>query len=1155
MKLNRLILIFIFLLTSSLSPNITFNPPVLGIGITSGRDSMFGSSNQDNFLSIPSPKIGGYNVLVLFLEFSNYNNLTSISSILSNVSAVNQYYNEVSYNEFWLSIWYLNQWITLNRTREYYGQDSGNQVDVNWQDFMYDSLGAADSYVNYGDYDYVLLVHAGNDQASSGDPDDLWSKASLGKWYFSYDGGVNLGITIVAETDPVGVIAHELGHNLELPDLYDYNKQEVFVGEWSLMSSGSWLSPPASLMAPEKMWLGWIDTENITIVNQDEIVSVQISPLENLGSILAVKIPVSGVYYIVEYRRRTGTDDALPSEGIIISMINESKPSGGGVIKVIDGSPSTPTLGDAAFGAGERYVNLIDDFYVKVISITNNYAVVEVEKGIPDLYIANLTLYRSGNKYLVTLEIRNGGGPTLQFDTSLYIDGLLAGVKNYSSLLPRNGGVEITFDVGYLASGSHTFYAVVDPDDDVIERNENNNVYSGSISIQTYSYALDKYLVSDDRADIGSIQYVWMHFINYSSGLDYSNKPVEVNGTLYLTNASGWIETIITSNDATIYRFIVTDSDAAQYVTPQIIFDRVIVNISFIDRRIDVGSAATPQINAYYEYDSSQFNGQVILNNSLIQNVVGIYWFGVAQVIDPQYGLTVYTGNSDYVIYDRIVVELTDSDGRVDIGSDAKDVIYLYYEYDSTPFKGVYSLNDTTVKNVVGRYGFKVVSINDNKYGLTVFVGGEFQIIFDKVHIELWALRDRYPAGYKADIGVYAYYVFDGSAFEGDIILNDTLTKDVPGIYAYSVERIVDGRYGLTVFEAGSIHLIFDRVIIILSVEDARISIGDTANISYEGYYEYDHSPFQGTIMLNDSLTHDTVGRYWYSIVSINDQLYGLTSFKSNSVYVIFDLVNITLSTENDRIDIGSYAQINIYAVYAYGGEIFTGDIIFNDTLIHNAVGLYNYTVAAINDNKYGISAFTSNTVSIIFDEVVIELKPKYTRVMVGREAEITITSYYAYDRKPFEGIIYLNNPLKQPSIGLYTYSVEEIGDNPYGLQRFRSNSVDIIFDKLSLIVNVGTITPFTYNIAVKIYSQYENAYIYGYILINGEQAKPAKPGEMTYVKTFVSPLLTKTINIEAMVEGISLNYHETTLGIGTTSLYVILAALFIIIILLKKAL
>ena len=57
-----------------------------------------------------------------------------------------------------------------------------------------------------------------------------------------------------------GEIAHEFGHQLGLPDLYDYSMYSVGLGEWELMSWGSWnmnAYVPPHISAWCKVFLGW----------------------------------------------------------------------------------------------------------------------------------------------------------------------------------------------------------------------------------------------------------------------------------------------------------------------------------------------------------------------------------------------------------------------------------------------------------------------------------------------------------------------------------------------------------------------------------------------------------------------------------------------------------------------------------------------------------------------------------------------------------------------------------------------------------------------------------------------------------------------------------------------------------------------------------
>jgi immune inhibitor A len=172
---------------------------------------------------------------------------------------------------------------------------SADQVD------RYDCDGDGNFAEPDGYIDHFGIVHAGQGEEESGvDGDAIWSH----RWYANYNtdtgpagchlGGYNLpgtnlwvgDYTIEPENGGVGVFAHEFGHDLGLPDLYD-STGENGTGFWTLMSSGSWASDspdalgdkPVHMGAWEKMALGWID-ENLARVSLGDDVTLDLGPAE-----------------------------------------------------------------------------------------------------------------------------------------------------------------------------------------------------------------------------------------------------------------------------------------------------------------------------------------------------------------------------------------------------------------------------------------------------------------------------------------------------------------------------------------------------------------------------------------------------------------------------------------------------------------------------------------------------------------------------------------------------------------------------------------------------------------------------------------------------------------------------------------------------------
>ena len=146
------------------------------------------------------------------------------------------------------------------------------------------------------------------------------------------------------DIQPAGTIAHELGHVLGLPDLYDNTggllpEQRLWVvGCWSLMAAGSWgcgtsnssaWVRPTHFGAWEKEQLGWL-AEIETI---DDAMSSDYTLEPVIGSQNVLKIPLefgdepdTNEYFLVEYRKKQGFDLDLPSSGVLIYHVDPTVP-------------------------------------------------------------------------------------------------------------------------------------------------------------------------------------------------------------------------------------------------------------------------------------------------------------------------------------------------------------------------------------------------------------------------------------------------------------------------------------------------------------------------------------------------------------------------------------------------------------------------------------------------------------------------------------------------------------------------------------------------------------------------------------------------------------------------------------------------------------
>ena len=110
---------------------------------------------------------------------------------------------------------------------------------------------------------------------------------------------------------PIGTVAHETGHGFGLPDLYDTDGQSEGIGEWGLMSSGSFTSPlsPSRMEAWSLNELGWITIAPLTT---NGTYGFDAAPLSDTAYYVAVQgSNPRGEYFLLENRQRQQSDSAV----------------------------------------------------------------------------------------------------------------------------------------------------------------------------------------------------------------------------------------------------------------------------------------------------------------------------------------------------------------------------------------------------------------------------------------------------------------------------------------------------------------------------------------------------------------------------------------------------------------------------------------------------------------------------------------------------------------------------------------------------------------------------------------------------------------------------------------------------------------------------
>ncbi|MGW0479467.1 immune inhibitor A domain-containing protein [Nonomuraea sp. NPDC003214] len=166
---------------------------------------------------------------------------------------------------------------------------SQTQPDFPWADYDIEDVSDADGDGNFaepdGVIDHLVLVHAGKDKSSDGGAEGtyaIWAHSSAVAGGYQVPGtDKKISNYIVQPEDSgVGVFAHEYGHDLGLPDLYDTSGQaSSAVDFWDLMSSGSHSGPifqsmPTHMGLWDKWVLGWANPKVFNPGDSKKLVTV-----------------------------------------------------------------------------------------------------------------------------------------------------------------------------------------------------------------------------------------------------------------------------------------------------------------------------------------------------------------------------------------------------------------------------------------------------------------------------------------------------------------------------------------------------------------------------------------------------------------------------------------------------------------------------------------------------------------------------------------------------------------------------------------------------------------------------------------------------------------------------------------------------------------
>lgn len=265
----------------------------------------------------------------------------------------------------------VTSWATLSQDRAFYEPSSSTHEKYGRRyEFLTETLDGVDGTVDFSQYD-----NDGPDGIpNSGDDDGIvdlaafiyptkaiscggtgiwphkshygWAKygaTGVWDWYYTDDASALGGTIVIGDyiiqsglhCDGVsimgsGTTSHELGHALDLPDLYDVDSDDGTdsegIGHWGLMASGGYnkQTSPAHFSAWSKDYLGWLTVETVTS-SQNGLFLI---PIQQAGGVLRVDIPSSNEHFLLSNRQAQGSDQYLHNTGLLIWHVDRDLAGG-----------------------------------------------------------------------------------------------------------------------------------------------------------------------------------------------------------------------------------------------------------------------------------------------------------------------------------------------------------------------------------------------------------------------------------------------------------------------------------------------------------------------------------------------------------------------------------------------------------------------------------------------------------------------------------------------------------------------------------------------------------------------------------------------------------------------------------------------------------
>jgi len=301
------------------------------------------------------------NILVLRVQFSDvhfraqpeYPDSLAHDDVFFNrwMEHLKDFFLEASHSNYELGYYLYPQVLTMQNPLSFYGADSSEEIDANLPHILQDIINQIDAEVDFRQFGGIIIFHSGTGQESDTNSirqNEIWSTFLTRNKLQSYfdpqndlyagyptNDGTNLTNIIIVPEDEFqdyfpssgeenaanylfsiyGVLAHQFGHLLGLPTLYDNDSSNGIsqgIGNWGLMGTGLWNGSgyvPAQLCAWSRYYLGW--ETPVTLSQDSENIAVDYFLNHQPGAVRVYKVPISATEYFLIENRQQNPDGSL----------------------------------------------------------------------------------------------------------------------------------------------------------------------------------------------------------------------------------------------------------------------------------------------------------------------------------------------------------------------------------------------------------------------------------------------------------------------------------------------------------------------------------------------------------------------------------------------------------------------------------------------------------------------------------------------------------------------------------------------------------------------------------------------------------------------------------------------------------------------------